>query len=115
MRSVDFVADHGLQDDVQIFPLAVLPGTDFRKRSRELGLRFDPHPPYTVIENRGFSHEDFLRAYDYAETRLDLVFFLLPVGFFLGWGGRGGRPGEGLGPARAAGWPSVRGQTNAEP
>ena len=78
MRSVDFVADHGLQDDVQIFPLAVLPGTDFRKRSRELGLRFDPHPPYTVIENRGFSHEDFLRAYDYAETRLDLVFFPLP-------------------------------------
>jgi radical SAM superfamily enzyme len=24
MRSVDFVADHGLQDDVQIFPLSVL-------------------------------------------------------------------------------------------
>jgi len=41
MRSVDFVADHGLQDDVQIFPLAILPGTDFRRRSRELGLRFE--------------------------------------------------------------------------
>ncbi len=51
MRSVDFVADHGLQDDVQIFPLAVLPGTDFR---------------------------NFLLAYDYAETRLDAVFFPLP-------------------------------------
>jgi len=78
MRSVDFVADHGLQDDVQIFPLAVLPGTDFRKRRRELGLRFDPHPPYTVTGTRGFSHEDFLLAYDYAETRLDAVFFPLP-------------------------------------
>jgi len=78
MRSVDFVADHGLQDDVQIFPLAILPGTDFRRRSRELGLRFENHPPYTVTASRGFSPEDFLLAYDYAETRLDAVFFPLP-------------------------------------
>jgi hypothetical protein len=78
IRSVDFVADHGLQDDVQIFPLAILPGTDFRRRSRELGLRFENHPPYTVTASRGFSPEDFLLAYDYAETRLDAVFFPLP-------------------------------------
>jgi hypothetical protein len=78
MRSVDFVADHGLQDDVQIFPLAVLPGTDFRRRCRELGLRFENHPPYTVTSSRGFSPEDFLLAYDYAESRLEAVFFPLP-------------------------------------
>jgi len=78
MRSVDFVADHGLQDDIQIFPLSILPGTDFRRRSRELGLRFENHPPYTVTASRGFSPEDFLLAYDYAETRLDTVFFPLP-------------------------------------
>jgi radical SAM superfamily enzyme YgiQ (UPF0313 family) len=78
MRSVDFVADHGLQEDVQIFPLAVLPGTDFREHSRELGLHFDPRPPYTVTAGRGFGHEDFLLAYDYAETRLDAAFFPLP-------------------------------------
>ena len=78
MRSVDFVVDHGLQDDVQIFPLALLPGTDFRQRSRELGLRFESHPPYTVTATRGFGPEDILLAYDYAETRLDTVFFPLP-------------------------------------
>jgi len=78
MRSVDFVADYGLQDDVQIFPLSILPGTDFRRRSRELGLRFENRPPYTVSASRGFSPEDFLLAYDYAETRLDTVFFPLP-------------------------------------
>jgi radical SAM superfamily enzyme YgiQ (UPF0313 family) len=77
-RSVDFVADHELQDDVQIFPLAVLPGTDFRRRHGELGLRFEAHPPYTVTASRGFGPEDFLRAYDYAESRLDAVFFPLP-------------------------------------
>jgi hypothetical protein len=78
MRSVDFVADHGLQDDVQIFPLSILPGTDFRKRSRALGLRFENHPPYTVTASPGFGPEDFLLAYDYAESRLDAVFFPLP-------------------------------------
>jgi len=78
MRSVDFVADHGLQDDVQIFPLSILPGTDFRRRHRELGLRFENHPPYTVTASRGFAPEDFLMAYDYAESRLDAVFFPLP-------------------------------------
>jgi radical SAM superfamily enzyme YgiQ (UPF0313 family) len=77
-RSVDFVADHGLQDDVQIFPLAILPGTDFRRRHRKLGLYFDNHAPYTVTSSRGFSPEDLLLAYDYAESRLDAVFFPLP-------------------------------------
>jgi radical SAM superfamily enzyme YgiQ (UPF0313 family) len=77
-RSVDFVVDHGLQDDVQIFPLSILPGTDFRRRHRELGLVFETHPPYAVTSSRGFGPEDFLQAYDYAESRLDTVFFPLP-------------------------------------
>lgn len=78
MRSVDFVADSGLQEDVQIFPLAVLPGTDFRRRRAELGLVHEPHPPYTVTRTAGFAPEEFLLAYDYAETRLDAVFFPFP-------------------------------------
>jgi len=78
MRSVDFVADHDLQDDIQIFPLSILPGTSFRRRRRELGLNFEAHPPYTVIATPTFTPEDFLLAYDYAETRLDTGFFPLP-------------------------------------
>jgi hypothetical protein len=78
MRSVDWVAENELQDDVQVFPLAVLPGTDFRRRRRELGLHAAPRPPYTVLRTGGFSPEDFLQAYDYAESRFDTVFFPLP-------------------------------------
>jgi hypothetical protein len=92
MASVDFVAAHGLQDDVQIFPLAVLPGTAFRHRSRELGLSFEAHPPYTVTATRGFGPDDFLLAYDYAETRLDAVFFPLPD-LDLSWRTAGGTRG----------------------
>ena len=78
MQSVDFVASHGLGEDVQVFPLSVLPGTALRRDAQKLGLRFDPHPPYTIIETPEFSKEDLMLAYDYAETRLDTVFFHMP-------------------------------------
>lgn len=78
MKSVDFVVDNDLKDDLQIFPLSVLPGTRFRSQSQKLGLKFEPTPPYTIINTRQFSSEDLLLAYDYAETRLDTSFFPLP-------------------------------------
>ncbi len=77
-RSVDFVADHGLNDDVQVFPLSVLPGTAFRARSRELGLSYEPDPPYTVTRTAGFGPEELLAAWDYAEQRLQASFFPPP-------------------------------------
>lgn len=77
-RSVDFVVDHGLADDVQVFPLSILPGTDFRQRSGVLGLRFTPDPPYTVIETPAFSQKDMLAALDYAEAGLDTALYSLP-------------------------------------
>jgi hypothetical protein len=77
-RSVEFVAENNLQDDIQVFPLAVLPGTDFRLNSNELGLRFEESPPYTIIENPTFPAEDLLLALDYAEVRFDVVLYPMP-------------------------------------
>ena len=77
-RSVQFVAENDLADDVQVFPLSVLPGTDFRLNSHELGLRFDKSPPYTLIENATFSADDLLLAFDQAEVRFDVVLYPMP-------------------------------------
>jgi hypothetical protein len=77
-RSVQFVAENNLADDIQVFPLSVLPGTDFRLNSRELGLRFDKSPPYTLIENATFSADDMLLAFDHAEVRFDVVLYPMP-------------------------------------
>jgi len=77
-RSVEFVAENNLADDVQVFPLSVLPGTDFRFNSNELGLRFDKSPPYTLIESATFSADDMLLAFDHAEVRFDVVLFPMP-------------------------------------
>ena len=76
--SVDFMAAHHLTDDVQVFPLSVLPGTDFRHRAADLGLDFDPEPPYPVIRTPRFSNEDFQSALDYAESRLGTALFPRP-------------------------------------
>ncbi|MCP4689623.1 MAG: hypothetical protein GY859_16335, partial [Desulfobacterales bacterium] len=77
-ESVDFVAEHDLGDDVQVFPLSVLPGSDFRKRSAALGLHFEPSPPYIIIDAPGFSRRDMRMALDYAEVRFDVALHPLP-------------------------------------
>lgn len=77
-RTVDFVADNELNEDVQLFPLTVLPGTEFRRRHKELGLVFEPHPPYTIERTASFDQNDFMEALDYAENRLDTAFFPPP-------------------------------------
>lgn len=77
-RSIGFVEENTLYDDVQVFPLSVLPGTSFRKHSDELGLRYEPDPPYTVIKTKTFSQEDLMLSFDYAESLFDVALFPLP-------------------------------------
>lgn len=47
---------------LDIFPLAVLPGTALAMRSRQEGLVHLDTPPYTLIESAGFSRTDLARA-----------------------------------------------------
>lgn len=77
-QTVDFLVDHSLTADVQLFPLSVLPGTVFRQQSRSLGLTFTPAPPYTVLETPTFSRGDMQQAIAYAEQALDTSFYLQP-------------------------------------
>lgn len=70
--SVDFLVDNELYRDIQIFPLSILPGTDFRSRGAELHLNYQRRPPYTVIETPSFSPEEMLEVFCYAEDRFDL-------------------------------------------
>ena len=74
-RSVDFVADHDLYDDIMVFPLSVLPGTDFRKNSNSLQLAYEPQPPYSIVSTPGFSSEEMIAAFDYAEEVFDIALF----------------------------------------
>ena len=97
VHSVEFVAENNLADDVQVFPLSVLPGTDFRLNSSELSLRYDPSPPYMLTESATFSADDMLLAFDHAEARLDVVLFPMPdldVSWKFGKENNGAIPGD---------------------
>lgn len=48
LASVDRVAALG-PDHLQIEPVKLLPGSPLRGEAAALGIRFDPHPPYTVL------------------------------------------------------------------
>lgn len=77
-HSIGFISENNLDDDVQVFPLSVLPGTSFRKNSKKLNLIYEPCPPYTIIETDTFSKEDLLLSFDYAESLFDVALFPLP-------------------------------------
>jgi radical SAM superfamily enzyme YgiQ (UPF0313 family) len=48
-RGLRYLRDGGLYSRAQVFNLAVLPGTAFRHEAAELGLTYQPRPPYYVL------------------------------------------------------------------
>lgn len=77
-RSVDFVVEKNLDQDVLVFPLSVLPGTEFRKTHAALGLDFSPQPPYLISRTTTFSADDLYDAIIYAESALGVALYPLP-------------------------------------
>ncbi|MEK7704989.1 MAG: radical SAM protein, partial [Myxococcota bacterium] len=69
-RGVDLLAQHGLADELQLFPLSVLPGTETRALAAPEGVLFEPSPPYHVIQTREMSAEDLRGALASAERTL---------------------------------------------
>lgn len=55
-RSIDFVFSLA-PNHIDIFPLAVLPGTELYERAGELGLEYDPDNDYLLIKNESYTPE----------------------------------------------------------
>jgi radical SAM superfamily enzyme YgiQ (UPF0313 family) len=49
-RGLHYLRDSGLYTSMQVFNLAILPGTAFRQEATQLGLAHQPRPPYYVTE-----------------------------------------------------------------
>lgn len=48
-------------NNLEVFCLSVLPGTDLYDRAEELGLKYQKEPPYHVIQNKEMQPGDFKR------------------------------------------------------
>ncbi|MBF0224044.1 MAG: radical SAM protein [Desulfobacterales bacterium] len=77
-KTVDFVSSKQMGDNIQVFPLSVLPGTAFRKESAKLGLKYYKNPPYAVYETPDFSYEDMALAFEYAEQNFNVSLNPMP-------------------------------------
>lgn len=60
-KSLDF-ALRQYPNQLDIFPLAILPGTPLSGKAENLQLRHLPHPPYTVLASPSFSAGDLATA-----------------------------------------------------
>ncbi|OEU71040.1 MAG: hypothetical protein BA864_09870 [Desulfuromonadales bacterium C00003093] len=81
-RSLDFALQQQ-PNQVDIFPLAVLPGTELYQRQLEFGLKADPRPPYLIIENRSYPSEQLAASRKLAAATDIFYNRGRAVGFFL--------------------------------
>jgi radical SAM superfamily enzyme YgiQ (UPF0313 family) len=77
-RGIEYVRSSGLYSQVQVFNLAVLPGTSFRQEAEQLGLVYQDRPPYYVLETPTLSTEQMYDLMAEAEDAFETEFDPLP-------------------------------------
>ncbi|MFL5341125.1 MAG: B12-binding domain-containing radical SAM protein [Gemmataceae bacterium] len=77
-RGMHYLKAGNLFDDIQVFNLAVLPGTAFRHEAVELGLKFQPRPPYYVLQTPTLSRADLYGLMHEAQEIFDVEFDAQP-------------------------------------
>jgi hypothetical protein len=87
-RGVDFLLEHGLGDEAQVFPLSLLPGTAMRAEAERDGVTFDPAPPYRVRRTATMTEDAWCDALFVAEVRLGRRLDELPRPHLVGPEGR---------------------------
>jgi radical SAM superfamily enzyme YgiQ (UPF0313 family) len=77
-RGLHYLYDSGLYTDVQIFNLSILPGTAFRQEAQDLGLRYQPRPPYYLLQTPTLGREDLYGLMHEAQELFGIEFDALP-------------------------------------
>lgn len=57
-RGFEYLASSQLFTSMQVFNLAILPGTAFRQEASQLGLNYQPRPPYYVLDTPTLATSD---------------------------------------------------------
>jgi radical SAM superfamily enzyme YgiQ (UPF0313 family) len=78
-RSVDFLVANEAFDDLTLYPLSVLPGTELRQRAGDLGLRYRREPPYYVLETREMTRDEIRQAFVHGEEAVGEDLFPLEL------------------------------------
>jgi hypothetical protein len=77
-RGFHYLRDGGLYSRAQVFNLAVLPGTAFRHEAAELGLTYQPRPPYYVLRTPTLDRPALFGLMQEAQDVFDVEFDASP-------------------------------------
>jgi hypothetical protein len=77
-RGLHYLHDSRLCSDLQVFNLSILPGTAFRHEAAELGLVFQPRPPYYVLQTPTLDRTDLFGLMQEAQELFGLEFDAQP-------------------------------------
>lgn len=77
-RGLDYLFSNRLFSSLQVFNLAVLPGTAFRQEAETLGLKYQPRPPYYVLSTPTLRLEQMYELAQEAQERLAIEYDPLP-------------------------------------
>jgi hypothetical protein len=77
-RGFRYLHDNGLGSDVQVFNLAILPGTAFREEAAALGLVHQPRPPYYVLKTPSLDRADLFGLMQEAQDLFEVEFDAAP-------------------------------------
>jgi radical SAM superfamily enzyme YgiQ (UPF0313 family) len=77
-RGLHYLHDSGLCSEVQVFNLSVLPGTAFRHEAADLGLIYQPRPPYYVLRTPTLGREDLYGLMQEAQELFGIEFDAQP-------------------------------------
>ena len=64
--------------ELQVFNLSILPGTAFRQTAGDLGLEYQPRPPYYVLKTPTLDLENLYGLMEEAQDVFGIVFDALP-------------------------------------
>ncbi|MEA3543818.1 MAG: B12-binding domain-containing radical SAM protein [Thermodesulfobacteriota bacterium] len=81
-KSLDFTLQQQ-PNQVDIFPLAVLPGTELFEKQEKFGIRGESHPPYLLQSNKTYSEHDLHKSHLLAAATDIFYNRGRAVGFFL--------------------------------
>lgn len=73
-QGLRYLHDAGLATDVQVFNLSILPGTSFRHEAAELGLVYQPRPPYYLLHTPTLRRQDLYELLQEAQELFGIEF-----------------------------------------
>ncbi|MEI6387954.1 MAG: radical SAM protein [Spirochaetota bacterium] len=82
IATFDFLGMHGLGQEAELYPLALLPGTKLRERADEFGMSRMDKPPYYITSTDWISRDDISDAIAAFEDGFDMEWAAPPAPHF---------------------------------